>query len=159
MSKRDKSKVAFCTAFVLFFLCMILFILKSQQNPWEGKYYGEEYIYGQNGAESYECLSVSLEIEEIEEQWLIRVEVKRKLGSANGIDVVVLNIVSGETQISKQSEKGNVHFSMVTIPELEEKIFILLEKRSTDCISFKFSEQETGLEDESAVMLKRYSSN
>lgn len=159
MNRKVRSIIAFSVAFIVICVCVILFMLQNRQTSWEGKYYGEEYVYGKNGAASYECLSVSLEIEDTEEEWLISVDVKRKLGSTNGMDVMVLGIVSGETKIPKQSEKGNIYFSLITIPELEEKIFILLEKESADCISFRFSGQETGLEDEAAVMLRSYSSN
>ena len=131
-------------AVILLLFC--LGMICAREISWEGDYFVDEYTYGESGEGSYRRQVIELHIEEAEELH-IRLEARIYFGQEAGLDVTVWNIISNEAKVPKQSKNTQISFSMPAFPDMEEIIYVVLERDGKDGVRIKYSFQETELEE------------
>ncbi|MED9904195.1 MAG: hypothetical protein UFG06_08425 [Lachnospiraceae bacterium] len=153
MNKKFKIYIVLLVNLIMLVLFVTLWMMRSREISWEGDYYGEEYTHGENGVDSYDRLAVALHIEDLGEKWHIELEIKRYLGSKTGLDVTVLNIISNETDVQKQSADREIHFSLPSFPHMEDTMYVIIKKESENRISIKYAEQDKEWGEASSIYL------
>ncbi len=131
-------------AVILLLFC--LGMICTRRISWEGDFFVDEYTYGESGEGSYRRQVIELHIEEAEELH-IRLEARIYFGQEAGLDVTVWNIISNEAKVPKQSKNTQISFSMPAFPDMEEIIYVVLERDGKDGVRIKYSFQETELEE------------
>ncbi|MDE5819610.1 MAG: hypothetical protein K2N41_01390 [Lachnospiraceae bacterium] len=146
--KKNKLKMygIFFSLAAVILLLFCLGMICTRRISWEGDFFVDEYTYGESGEGSYRRQVIELHIEEAEELH-IRLEARIYFGQEAGLDVTVWNIISNEAKVPKQSKNTQISFSMPAFPDMEEIIYVVLERDGKDGVRIKYSFQETELEE------------
>lgn len=146
--KKNKLKMygIFSSLAAVILLLFCLGMICARRTSWEGDYFVDEYTYSESGEGSYRRHVIELHIEEAEDLH-IRLEAKTYFGQEAGLDVTVWNIISNEAEVPKQSNDTRISFSMPPFPDMEEIIYVVLERDAKDGVRIKYSFQETELEE------------